>query len=220
MIQNFPSSPIAHLAQRIPDCQTFGDACLDAAGGFSDDLKFWWHLQFPLCIRKLTLRHFQIQVKEKCGHELITINVLEFATEIINFAAALTFHGLHPDWAGHPYPTLLNCTDNRKARALLRKAAPKSDMARRLQKISCSMMINSPLGLSGDYIQGVNNVIADSISRLYSNTSKIPSYDSLLEKLPQLRTYQRFQPSPKFLSLSFTVHCCGSPTKDYNYQAS
>ena len=52
----FPlSTPVAHLAQRIPDCQTFGDACLDAAGGFSNDLKFWWHLQFPLCIRKLTL---------------------------------------------------------------------------------------------------------------------------------------------------------------------
>ena len=202
----FPlSSPIAHLAQRIPDCQTFGDACLDAAGGFSEDLKFWWHLQFPLCIRKLTLRHFQILVKEKRGHELITINVLEFVTEIINFAAALTFHGLNPEWAGHPYPTLLNWTDNRTARAWLRKAALKSDMARRLQKILCSMMINSPLGLSGDYIQGVDNVIADSISRVYSNTNEIPSYTSLLQKLPQLRTYQRFQPSPDFLSLIYSA---------------
>ena len=202
----FPlSTPVAHLAQRIPDCQTFGDACLDAAGGFSNDLKFWWHLQFPLCIRKLTLWHFQILVKEKRGHELITINVLEFVTEIINFAAALTFHSLHPTWAGHPFPTLLNWTDNRTARAWLRKAALKSDMARRLQKILCSLMITPPLGLSGDYIQGVDNVIADSISRVYSNTNEIPSYDSLLQNFPQLRTYQRFQPSPEFLSLIYSA---------------
>ena len=41
------SCPIAHLIPREPDCQTFGDACLDAAGGFSDCLGFWWHVQFP-----------------------------------------------------------------------------------------------------------------------------------------------------------------------------
>ena len=64
-------------------------------------------------------------------------------------------------------------------------------------------MITSPLGLSGDYIQGVDNVIADSISRVYSNTNEIPSYDSLLQNFPQLRTYQRFQPSPEFLSLIY-----------------
>ena len=52
----FPlSTPVAHLAQRISDYQTFGDACLDAARNFSNNLKFWWHLQFPLCIRNLTL---------------------------------------------------------------------------------------------------------------------------------------------------------------------
>ena len=36
-------------------------------------------------------------------------------------------------------------------------------------------MITFPLGLSRDYIQGVDNVIADSISHVYFNTNEIPS---------------------------------------------
>ena len=33
-------TPIAHLVQREPDFVTYGDACLEAGGGFSDG-KFW-----------------------------------------------------------------------------------------------------------------------------------------------------------------------------------
>ena len=34
-------TPIAHLVPRAPDFVTYGDACLEAASGFSEDLKFW-----------------------------------------------------------------------------------------------------------------------------------------------------------------------------------
>ena len=33
-------TPIAHVVKREPDFVTFGDACLEAGGGFSENL-FW-----------------------------------------------------------------------------------------------------------------------------------------------------------------------------------
>ena len=39
------STPIAYVMSREPDFSTYGDACLEAAGGFSKDLEFWWHVE-------------------------------------------------------------------------------------------------------------------------------------------------------------------------------
>ena len=47
-------TPIAHLVQREPDFVTYGDACLEAGGGFSDG-KFWWHVEWPESIKILLL---------------------------------------------------------------------------------------------------------------------------------------------------------------------
>ena len=37
-------APIAYLIKKTPFAIAFGDACLDAAGGLSLELNFWWHL--------------------------------------------------------------------------------------------------------------------------------------------------------------------------------
>ena len=72
--------------------QTFGDTYFDAARGFSDCLKFWWHVQFPKSIRNSTLRNLQVLVREKKGDRLVTINVLEFMVEIINYVVVQVYH--------------------------------------------------------------------------------------------------------------------------------
>ena len=102
------STPIAHLVTRTPDFQTFGDACLDAAGGYADNPGFWWHLQFPAWVRAKTLRHYQVMVQQQCEATMVTINVLEFLTEIINYATLTVYVKSHPLVAGHEYPVLLN----------------------------------------------------------------------------------------------------------------
>ena len=43
-------TPIAFLIERTPFASSYGDACLDAAGGYLIDLKFWWHVKFPLAV--------------------------------------------------------------------------------------------------------------------------------------------------------------------------
>ena len=50
-------TPIAFLIERTPFASSYGDACLDAAGGYSIDLKFWWHVKFPLEVVLRTLKH-------------------------------------------------------------------------------------------------------------------------------------------------------------------
>ena len=52
-------TPIAHIVKREPDFVTFGDACLEAGGGFSENL-FWWHVEWPDEIKALTLKNLRV----------------------------------------------------------------------------------------------------------------------------------------------------------------
>ena len=76
-------TPIAHLVRREPDFKAWGDSCLYAAGGFCLDLKFWWQLDWPEEIYSKTLKF----VRNNKKGELISINLLEYATILITYAA-------------------------------------------------------------------------------------------------------------------------------------
>ena len=78
---------IAHRAHNSTDAHftTFGDSCLEGAGGYSTSLGFWWHLPFPDEIKSRTL----LRKNNNKDGMLISINVLEFVTVIINYCAAL-----------------------------------------------------------------------------------------------------------------------------------
>ena len=48
-------TPIAHLIKREPEFITFGDACLEAGGGFQQD-ECLWHVDWHNEIKKLALK--------------------------------------------------------------------------------------------------------------------------------------------------------------------
>jgi hypothetical protein len=73
-------SPIAHMIPRMPTFITFGDSCLKGARGYSLSLGFWWHLPFPEEIKL----HMLLHKWDNAEGWLISINVLEFVTVIIN----------------------------------------------------------------------------------------------------------------------------------------
>ena len=77
-------TPIAHLIPCTPDYQAWGDSSLDAAGGYSIDLGFYWHLSWPESIHSKSVRFFTR--KAKFAGEIISINVLECIVVIINYA--------------------------------------------------------------------------------------------------------------------------------------
>ncbi len=103
-------SPIAHIIPRTPTFTTFGDSCLEGAGGYAVLLGFWWHMSFPPAITNRTL----LKKKNNSDGLLISINVLEFVTVIINYCAALHLV-LEENVTEDKFPVLLNVTDNMSA---------------------------------------------------------------------------------------------------------
>ena len=198
-------TPIAHLVPRTPDFVTYGDACLEAAGGFSEDLDFWWHIEFPPSIKAKTLKNLTVTRRCPLSLELVSINLLEFLTEIINFVAVSILFRADPSLCLQPFPVQLNWTDNQTSKAWIKKAATKTVKGKALQRILCCLMINNPVGLNADYIEGIKNILADRISRLYSNSAIPPSFTSLMQEFPQMKSWNRFLPSQELLSTLYSA---------------
>ena len=78
------STPIAHLIKRCHDSISFGDSSLDAMGGYSISMGYWWHYAWPKEIRDRTIR----SIKNDKDGKMIVINCMEYATILINYAAA------------------------------------------------------------------------------------------------------------------------------------
>ena len=105
--------------------------------------------------------------------------------EIIIYAAVIALFKDNPKLCSQPYPLLLNLTDNKTSKAWIRKVAPKIVKGSALQRILCIHMINNPVGLKAEYIEGFRNVHADAISRTYLKHNKPLFFYQLF------RTFQR-----------------------------
>ena len=90
-----------------------GDFSLHAAGGWFTDLGFWWHLEWPGDVVKRTT----IFLPGNKSGKFISINLLEYATMIINYDESLfsglnlRAHNINPDTV--PCAVLLNWDDNK-----------------------------------------------------------------------------------------------------------
>ena len=96
--------------------------------------------------------------------DFVSINVLEFVTIIIKFAAALkamTTDG-HPD---DPYPVKLNFSDNMSSVRLTNNYCKGSMKARALGMSFCCFLANWLLGINAQWLTGDLNKIADKILR-------------------------------------------------------
>ena len=160
-------TPIAHAILHTPTASLFGDSCLEGAGGYSIDLGFWWHIDFPDKVKHHTLL---FKSNNKDG-KLISINVLKFVTAIINYCASIhviTTTNITND----PHPVLINVTNNTPAQSWTIGACWKSKIGRCLARFFCSLLINSPLGINSQWISTIANEIADNISRLINCSNK------------------------------------------------
>jgi hypothetical protein len=192
------STPIAHLIPRTPDAAAWGDSSLDAAGGFSTDMQFWWYLEWPQAIRERTLRN----ISDGRNGQLIDINCLEYATILINYAASIHY------WCtlnqrthlNIEYPSVLLWADNIAAETWAIKGCKRSRAGRCLGRLQCALMLNNPVGITASHVTTDANVIADRISRHKHETDSLLLFSTLQQEYPLLRTCQRFHPSPELLS--------------------
>ena len=112
-----------------------------------------------------------------------TFMLLQGVTLCGNFEdyAAVTVHFLQDKTlCAQPYPIFLNWTDNKTSQAWIKKAATRITKGKVLQRILCSLMINTPLGIKANFIPRVKKVLADAISRTYSDFSLSPSFKKYL----------------------------------------
>ena len=197
-------TPIAHIIKRDPDFTSYGDACLEAGGGYSENL-FWWHVEWPKQIKLLTIKNLTVTRKCLQSNNLVSINLLEFVVEIINYAAITLLFQNHPALCKHGFPLLLNWTDNMSSKTWLRKAATRTIKGKALQRILCSLMINNPVGIKADHIAGTSNTLADVISRVYTTSYSETSFHKIFQEYPQMKSWKRFHPSQELLSVLYSA---------------
>ena len=134
---------IAHMIPRIPSFSACGDACPYGGGGFSINMKFWWHLEWSEEIKGNT----KLCLPDNKSGKMISINVLEYATIILNYTAALTV--LDYDGVGDDiHPVLLNWADKKSAVRWTNRSCKKSLVGKALGRIFCALLIDSPLGMN------------------------------------------------------------------------
>ena len=185
------------MIKRTPDFQAWGDSSLDAAGGFSLDLGFYWYLQWPADIRNKSLKFFQR--KAYFEGEIVSINLLEYIVIIINYAVCTSiFHEKNLNNV-YKYQTLLNWSDNKSAIAWTKQAAISTAGGKALARIFCSLSINNDLQCTSDYINTKENIIADDLSRI-KFTSSTDTLEKCLQDHVVLRSCERFHLNPDFLS--------------------
>ena len=77
--------------KKTPLATAFVDGCLDAEGGFSVELGFWWHDTFPLKIVWQRLTY----LKDNRDNNLMSINVLVFFRSHNRLLRGLSTQWLH-----------------------------------------------------------------------------------------------------------------------------
>ena len=132
-------TPIAHIIRRMPSASSFGDSSLTGMGGYSLDLKFWWHLPVPEEVQQRTL----LNREDNSDRQLISINVLEFVTIIIDYIASL--HVITTtNFTADPYPVLLNVTGNTSALSWALYSCRQTNIGQRLARFFCSSFPPAP----------------------------------------------------------------------------
>jgi hypothetical protein len=205
-IEQFWARPISLLVPRPADCLAYSDASSSGLGGFSDTLQFQWRLA-------ISVFSFQGSSSDP-GEDQPHINILEFIAIIINiylciialssvrFRRRLHLH----DEAG----ILVNCwADNTSALSWMAHASRSHSMPiRNLSLFLVSLVYHAnslfPVQFSGCHIAGMNNLMADALSRplIY------PSYNSIFAAFPALQPLRRCQVPQRLIAM---ILSCLSP---------
>ena len=164
---------------------------------------------FPAEVVARTLLH----KSDNSDGELISINVLEFVTVIINYCAAVHVITMMKP-TDDPHPVILNITDNVSASNWTSHACLQLRIGRLLGRLLCFLLMDSPVGINSKWISTVDNEIADDISRVKNQSTDLsphPSFDysSLVQRYPALKSCTSFQIEPELLSLIWEIVLTG-----------
>eukprot|EP00957_Ditylum_brightwellii_P130245 9935629-Ditylum_brightwellii.AAC.1 len=127
------------MIPRDPDFVADGDSSLFAAGGFSTQLQFWWHLEWP---EEIQARNIKEMKRDKEG-KLISINILEYITVILNYVVCIaSIQDLRNRGLLHQLIVLvLIKADNTAAESWTKKASCSSVIGKAIMHLQAALMI-------------------------------------------------------------------------------
>ena len=180
------SVPIGHVVLRTPTFCAAADSCKTGGGGWSTDLRFWWHVHYP---EDVVLR---TRLKNNKSGLMISINVLELICVIINDLST--------------YPVMLNWCDNTAACSWVSHRCKESLIGRRLARLLVGLLVGTKLGIQAEWISTFDNGLADEISRLTTPVNRLDfDYSTFLSSHPALTSCRLFQPSQFLLGMIWDV---------------
>lgn len=195
-------SPIGLVVPRSPHATSYGDASLLGAGGYCPTWSYWFMVPWHADIRqRLRL--------PKSHPEHLHINAMEFLCVIIQFVAFHCYIEAFPHFfheSGLPVlPIFETFTDNTTAKSWAQHATTCSHRGRGLINIYCSLLHRFPSRLDMQHVAGIDNVIADALSRPSDPSSPFSLLCSqFLLQHPRLQRWHVFLPSPELLELLFS----------------
>jgi hypothetical protein len=204
--------PISHLIERAFLASAFSDSSLLAMGGFCPELKVWWYFEWPESICHRTLKY----VKNNQSGLLIDINVLEYAGILVMFLITCyrinQLNLLEED----PHPQVLMRGDNTTSESWSKKASKHSPAGRALGRLQCALMLNNPIALQANHIPTEQNIVADKISRVASETHLAAAIPHIEQEHPELTGCHRFVLSSSLISCLLEIISnaeCNNPTE-------
>ena len=156
---------------------------------------FWRYIDWPPAVRRQTL----IYVRDNKVGKLISINVLEYAAVIVNYAASCWFYQQEPD-ESDPFPVVRLNADNTSADSWMETACNSSLIGRALSRLQCALMINNAVGFHTGHVTTAQNVIEDRISCIKRKTHSMSEFVQILQDYPGIAGRRRFQPSAELIS--------------------
>jgi hypothetical protein len=147
---------------------------------------------------------------------LIDINVLEYAGILVMFLITCyrinQLNLLEED----PHPQVLMRGDNTTSESWSKKASKHSPAGRALGRLQCALMLNNPIALQANHIPTEQNIVADKISRVASETHLAAAIPHIEQEHPELTGCHRFVLSSSLISCLLEIISnaeCNNPTE-------
>ena len=200
---------IGFIIKRDPHIITLGDASGHGGGGYCETLRFWFDIVWSERIRK----SFE-QKRRRGKNKTVHINSLEFIIVVLQYAAtavrlqSLPHHDLMSIFPnGIPEQPVLMCrTDNTAAEAWSNHVTSRSPQGQRLIGVLAELLRTNNLGLNAKHIAGVENVLADFISRpTHFHLSHSHRAEQIFQTHESMRTWDYFLPSQEFLQNLYSL---------------
>jgi hypothetical protein len=185
-----PNSTRAHRTTR-------SNFSLAAAGGYCPEAKSWWYLEWHGTVQDRTLHH----VMARHDPSLISINSLEYATQLITLLGCHLHHHETNDLRIDPHPVYFLECDFTAGKSWLTKGCPLSTTGRDLARLQASLLLDQGVSYCFGHVNTKSNLIADRISCIPSETSFSHEFPLLLTQAPSSLGCWHFLPNATLISL-------------------